>query len=103
MSRAILSFVAAPLSLDLADATARPYFLWDTGMSLGELREALRSENRVYWMARVMRDARYADVWKLLSLREVLAHWTELEPRLGRERERWRFLIEGWREDGLIP
>lgn len=82
-------------SLDLRDEATRPYFLWDTGMSLRELREALRSENRVYWMARVMRDARYTDVWKLLSLREVLEPWPELEPRLGRERERWRFLIEG--------
>lgn len=95
--------LAPSLSLDLTDEGARPYFLWDTSMSLGDLREALRSENRVYWMARVMRDARYMDVWKLVSLRDVLEHWTELEPRLGRERERWRFLIEGWRHDGLIP
>jgi hypothetical protein len=28
--------------------------------------------------------------------------WTHLEPRLGRRREFWRFLLMKWRELGLV-
>jgi hypothetical protein len=94
------------LSLDLDDENARPYFLWDTTWTVRELRAALSNpdeKSRIYWMARVLRDARYADVWRFVTLRDVLLYWDELAPRLGRERARWDFLIEGWRADGLIP
>jgi hypothetical protein len=98
---------APPLSLDLERDDLRPYFLWDTTMTVGDLRRALAghdgSATWLYWAARVMRDARYDDVWRFLGLRQILDHWDELRPRLGRERERWELLINGWRADGLVP
>jgi hypothetical protein len=54
-------------------------------------------------MARVMREARYADVWKLLRLRDVLPLLPRIESHLGRSRAFWQWLIQGWRTDGLLP
>lgn len=97
---------APNISLDVTVDDARPYFLWDTTLTTVALRSHLSSQDasvRLYWTARVMRDARYADVWAFLKLKDILADWEALRPRLGRERERWEFLIDGWRADGLIP
>lgn len=98
--------VANPLSTDLDDAGARPYFVWDEDITYGELREKLASPDageRALWMGRVMREARYQDVWKLLRLADVLALLPRIEPHLGRARAFWLWLIEGWRNDGLVP
>ncbi|HEX6812662.1 MAG TPA: hypothetical protein VF384_13630 [Planctomycetota bacterium] len=94
------------LSTDLGDPTARPYFVWDEEITYGQLAKKLRSpdaDERALWVARVLREARYQDVWKLVRLPDVLAIWPRIDRHLGRTREFWRWLIEGWRADGLIP
>lgn len=94
------------LSTDLDDPEAQPYFLWDHEITYRELRVLLQAEDadeRALWMARVMREARYQDVFKLLRLVDVLALWSRIERHLGRSRAFWIWLIEGWRADGLIP
>lgn len=73
---------------------------------MGELRQKLQSPDpheRALWMGRVMREARYQDVWKLLRLRDVLEWLPRIEPHLGRSRPFWEWLIRGWKDDGLIP
>ncbi|HEX5052675.1 MAG TPA: hypothetical protein VFZ65_12940 [Planctomycetota bacterium] len=98
--------MANPLSMDLDDPNARPYFIWDEEITYAELREKLAStdlDERALWMGRVMREARYKDVWKLLRLRDVLPLLPRIDRHLGRSREFWNWLIEGWRSDGLIP
>jgi hypothetical protein len=50
-----------------------------------------------------MREARYQDVWRFLTLSEVVAQYPQIEPHLGRARPLWNFLLAGWREDGLLP
>lgn len=84
----------------------RPYFLWDVDVTEAELRERLKTPDpdaRAQWEARVMREARYQDVWRYLSLADVLRDWEPIRRHLGRERGFWEFLLEGWREDGLLP
>lgn len=98
--------VSAPLSTDLTDPNARPYFVWDEDVTVAGLRARLASEDpqeRALWMGRVMREARYQDVWKFLRLRDVLEWLPRIDRHLGRSREFWYWLIEGWRSDGLIP
>jgi hypothetical protein len=85
-----------------------PYFLWSDDDQLGEaeLRERLRSSEpaeRALWEARVLREARYRDVWKYVSLEDVLRDWALIRGHLGRMRAFWEFLLEGWRDDGLLP
>lgn len=94
------------LSRDLQDPTAVPYLNWDAPVTNGEVRSALRSgreDDQLYWTARILREARYADVWAYLSLRrDVLPRWNRLLPMLGRRRAFWEFLVERWRRDGLL-
>ena len=102
----MLPLVSSPLSTDLNDPNARPYFVWDEAITYAELRRKLASadvDERTLWMGRVMREARYQDVWKLLRLRDVLELLPRIDRHLGRSREFWNWLIEGWRTDGLIP
>lgn len=105
-NRAMLPGVASPLSTDLSDPDARPYFVWDEAITYAGLRQKLASadlDERALWMGRVMREARYQDVWKLLRLRDVLPLLPRIDRHLGRSRGFWNWLIEGWRADGLIP
>jgi hypothetical protein len=85
-----------------------PYFLWsdDDQLTDAELRERLRvakPEERVLWEARIMREARYDDVWKYLTLSDVLRDWEHIRRHLGRMRGFWEFLLDGWRDDGFLP
>jgi hypothetical protein len=93
-------------SLDVERPSAIPYFNWDSPVSNAEVRSALQSgseNDRVFWIARILREARYPDVWRYLSLAgDVLPRWEKLRTRLGRQRAFWEYLVEGWRRDGLI-
>ncbi len=84
----------------------RPYFLWDVELSDSELRQRLQHPDpriRAQWQGRVLREARPCDVWRYVSLDEVLRDWPHIERHLGTRRAFWRWLIEGWRRDGLLP
>lgn len=84
----------------------RPYFLWDVPLTEAELRERLRDADpaiRAQWQGRVMREARYDDVWSYLTLQDVLRDWPLIRRHLGRMRGFWDYLLDGWRKDGLLP
>ncbi|HKY34305.1 MAG TPA: hypothetical protein VJN18_00065 [Polyangiaceae bacterium] len=94
-------------SLDLVSPAAVPYFNWDAPVTNAEVRSALGSGSedvKLFWIARILREARYPDVWQYLSLtKDVLPRWDVLRARLGRQRPFWEYLITGWRHDGLVP
>lgn len=84
-----------------------PWFLWWDGVQITEeeLGEKLRSPDpaeRAIWAARVMREARYQDVWRYLSVSDIVRDWPRIAPNLGRARALWTSLIDGWRRDGLL-
>ena len=84
----------------------RPWFLWDIEVSAAELRDRLRQADpdaRAQWQARVLREARFSEVWEWLTLDEILRDWRDIERHLGRMRPFWEFLLRGWRADGLLP
>jgi len=96
------------ISFDTEDPSAVPYFNWDAPMTNAEVHRALGSgseDDKLFWTARVMAEAKYEDVWRYLSLRrDVLPRWDHLRRhRLGRMQAFWTYLIEGWRRDGIIP
>lgn len=102
-----MSPLAAPASapLDLSNEDRRPYFIWDEDLSIRQLRQKLAVGDREQWCyyaAKVMREARYEDVWKFLSLEEVQASWKELRPILGRKRDFWEFLFSVWKRHGIV-
>jgi len=94
------------LAVDLSDAHARPYFLWDEDMSVAELRAALEPgrdpHEQLRLVGKLLREARDVDVWHFLSPADVAAALPMLGRRLGRRRRFWEFLIEGWRDAGLL-
>lgn len=104
--RIVNSMADAPLTLNLKDQTKRPYFLWDEAATIEDLRRILRSgppRERVRYMAKILREARFEDVWEFLTVTDLLHHWVQLQPYLGRKREYWAFFFRAWRARGLIP
>jgi hypothetical protein len=94
-----------PLTLDLRDGTRRPYFLWDEDVTIDELRAALHGADaalRDRLLGKMLREARDSDVWSFVSPNEVAEALPRIGRRLGRRAAFWRFLIEGWRTDGLL-
>ena len=92
------------LTTDLSSDDAIPYFLWDQPMTIAELRRRLGGspEERYHYLGKILREAREPDVWRFTTPEEVVREWDRIEPQLGRRREFWRFLLDKWRELGLV-
>jgi hypothetical protein len=94
---------ACSRALDSDDA--QPYFVWDEPITVAGLRARLAggdAEERVLWAARVLRDARFDDVWRFLQVEDIVRLWPSLAPKLGRRRAFWTWMLDRWRADGLI-
>jgi hypothetical protein len=86
-----------PTTASLLDDSARPYFLWWTNTTVGELKEHLVSpdpEERAYWMGALLREANTRDVWLFVKTLEIHALWPLLIRYLGRSRSMWAWLLE---------
>ena len=95
----------ANLTTDLSDPNAVPYFLWDQPMTVAELRERLRTLSTVErdrLLGKVLREARDEDVWLFTTPAEVSKNWDALSPHLGRRRPFWEYILNAWREAGLL-
>lgn len=58
---------------------------------------------RIWLLAKIMRDARYRDVWKFISLQDFREHRERLmKGRLGRKKDFWEFLHSRWIKYGII-
>ena len=70
----------------LTDREGRPYFLWDLDLSLDGFQERLGSpdpEVRDFYLAKLLRQAKPDDALQFVTLAEIAASWTRVEPRLG--------------------
>ena len=86
-----------PTSEFLRDDSTRPYFLWWTDTTVGQLKEHLASsdpEERAYWMGALLREANTRDVWLFVTSDDVLALWPRLIRYLGRSRQMWAWLLK---------
>jgi hypothetical protein len=75
----------------------RPYFLWWTDATTGDLRRYLGSddlETRAYWMGALLREANTRDVWLFVTPDEIRALWPRLVRYLGRSRGMWAWLLD---------
>lgn len=84
----------------LCDAQGRPYFLWDSDMTLAVFRERLRDADpdvRAYYPGKLMRQAKPDDVFSFATRAEIEALWPRLERYLGKRRAFWTWLFELWR------
>jgi hypothetical protein len=97
-----------PLSTNMRALDHRPYFLWDEDIPIGELQAVLRERaeddpTRMRLLGKMLREARDLDVWAFVTPADVARALPKLGRRLGRRRAFWEFLIQGWRDDGLLP
>jgi hypothetical protein len=87
----------------LLDSRGRPYFLWDSDMTLEEFREGLRNPDpdvRAYLMGKLMRQAKPDDVFSFASPKEIRELWPRIDRHLGRSRPFWTWLFERWNAQG---
>jgi hypothetical protein len=86
-----------PTSAALVHDETRPYFLWWTDATVGNLRAALRSDDvavRAYWLGALVREANSRDVWLYTSPAELRAMWPHLVRHLGKARAMWAWLLD---------
>ena len=87
---------------NLADGQGRPYFLWDTAMTLEEFRSRLADPDpRIsgYLHGKLMRQAKPDDVFLFTTRDRIRDVWPHLDRHLGRSRDFWRWILERWDED----
>jgi hypothetical protein len=85
-----------PTSDDLALDQTRPYFLWWTDATVGELRRHLASADaaeRCYWLGALLREANTRDVWLYVTPAAIRDAWSGVARYLGRSRAMWSYLL----------
>lgn len=83
----------------LVDARGRPYFLWDSEMTLDVFRAQLASDDdevRAYYVGKLMRQAKPDDVFTFVDAATIRALWPQILPYLGTRRAMWTWLFEQW-------
>lgn len=93
------------LTTDMTRTDLRPYFLWDEDVSIEELHQVLDGPDgprRDQLLGKMLREARDIDVWYFVRPVEVARVLERLRRRIGRRHAFWTFLIEGWRNRGLL-
>lgn len=79
----------------------KPYFLWDYDLTEKDVKKILKEGNefsRIWLISRILESAKYEDVWKYLSLEEVL----QVFPRLKLKRaikSVWLNAFKSWGVD----
>jgi hypothetical protein len=80
-------------------------FAWDRHETAEGLRRKLAAAPPDQWAdlaAWILREARVPEVWDFITPEELAKNWDLLEPRLGRRRDLWAYLIKTWRELGKL-
>jgi hypothetical protein len=83
----------------LVDAAGRPYFLWDSDMTLAEFVRRLAeetAEGRAYLVGKLMRQAKPDDVFTFVTVDEIVELWPLLQRYLGRQQPFWLWLLNFW-------
>ena len=83
----------------MCDAQGRPYFLWDTDLTLIAFRALLADPDattRAYSIAKLMRQAKPDDVFTFVSVAQIRASWDMVKPQLGAKRDFWQWVLDVW-------
>ncbi len=78
---------------EIVDDRGRPYFLWDTDMTIDDFRRGLEDadpEVRGYLVAKLLRQARPEHVARFITDDEVRSLWPWAVRYLGRARTEWQ-------------
>lgn len=81
--------------------STRPYFLWDYDLTEDDVRRILRGENQTdkrWLMARILTNAHFDDVWRYLSVREIVNNFKDLRMR-SQTKNAWHRALTVWGYD----
>ncbi|OGK15995.1 hypothetical protein A2690_00895 [Candidatus Roizmanbacteria bacterium RIFCSPHIGHO2_01_FULL_39_12b] len=75
-----------------------PYFLWDYDLNEKEVKAGLKSgsdSTRLFLIARILESAKYEDIWRYLTLNEILAVFPrlKLKPPI---KNAWEVAFKAW-------
>lgn len=90
---------------NISDEEAIPYFMWDYLLTNKKIKEILQSsdeEKKIWLIAKILRDARFEDIKKLLKINEIYKYKEKLKYRLGHRKKIWDFLFNKYKEYGII-
>jgi hypothetical protein len=62
----------------------RPYFLWDYNLSEADVHNILRTGGEMdkqWLMSRILSSAKFEDVWKYITLKNLVSNFTKLQMR----------------------
>jgi len=75
-----------------------PYFLWDYDLTKDQIHAILRGDNEVekLWLtARILTHARFEDIWKYLTLQDIVKIFPKL--RLSQKvKQDWQRALNVW-------
>lgn len=93
------------LTRDFTESGSVPYFLWDRAVTVAQLSAVLAdpaAPDREALLALLLREARPDEVWEFVSPQTVAAEWSRIAPRLGGRCAFWAWLLDEWRDLGLL-
>ena len=76
----------------------RPYFLWDYDLTEADVRRILAGDNeteKIWMMSRILDHAAYGDVWKYLTLHDIVNIFSKLRMRK-ESSEAWKLALTTW-------
>ena len=79
-------------------ASQRPYFLWDYDLTEADVWSILRGkdqEQKAWMVARLLESARYEDIWKFITLSELVDIFPKLQIK-PQVRAVWEFAMKIW-------
>ncbi len=81
-------------------AARRPYFIWDYDLTEEDVRAILRGDNeyeKVQMMVRILESARWADIWRYLTVPQVREYWPQIYRWMRHEvRDVWAWAWQVW-------
>ena len=80
-------------------AKQRPYFIWNADLSEDDVRRILAegsSYSRTQLMGTILQYARFADIWKYLSVRDVQKWFWQIPWRDAALRDYWQWALTLW-------
>ena len=79
--------------------------MWDYFLTNKEIKDILNSSNedkKIWLISKIMRDAKFEDIWELIDLKEIWKYKNDFKHRLGHRKKLWDFLFKKYKEYGII-
>ncbi|MDZ7586921.1 MAG: hypothetical protein U0946_04145 [Patescibacteria group bacterium] len=82
----------------IMSSNKRPYWLWDYDLTEKDVRRILNGKNEIerrWLIGRILESAKYDDVWKYLTLKQVRENFPalKLKPPIKRV---WQMALNSW-------